>query len=304
VGLKGFAVAETAAKSIGTLTTAFNAAQTGAAGLAGAGGIGAIIQAFLILLPIALKVGDVLGDIGSQNTGARASIAKKILEANVSTYGVAGGSGYSTQLSKLSEEEIAKVEAELFRAERAKDNRIRGKYDQIFSDARRQKQEREDTAAGEAEFKSQLQKDLTNPKIYSDSDLASMRDQGQISQEDFDLARGARQGRGLASARKKAGGEKADKPVSDEELLKLINSAAQSGANLDELLKGRKIAGGTPPVITITQHITNVTSNAEIMVKARDGQSAVSVAQEVVTQFTELLSNEVRKALPSGSIAR
>lgn len=44
-------------------------------------------------------------------------------------------------------------------------------------------------------------------------------------------------------------------PITDAELMKLIDQAVKSGQNLDALIKGRTLANdGVPPVITL--HVT------------------------------------------------
>lgn len=299
LAMKGLNLAKDAASSIKTLAGAFTTAQGSAAAFAGAGGIGAIVQALLIALPIAKEFGEYLGDIGNQNTGPRSTLTQKMLAASIDAFGVAGGEAYAEELAGMNDADLAKIESEVMNSERAKDIRARGKLENIFIKARQRK---DDLSMNNTDvLRSELLKDIGNRKKYSLKDLESLRDQGQISQEEFDLARGSRNSGAFNKARKS---EKEDDKLSDAELLKLIDKAVQSGANLQDLIGQRKLAGTTPPVITITQHITNVTATATMNVKGAAGQSEERLGMIVVEKFNNWLSDRVRESLPQSGIAR
>lgn len=301
VGLKTVDAAKGVATTITSIGNAFKAAQGSALAFAGAGGIGAILQALAMGIPLALEFGNYLGDIGKQDTGPRKSITDKILAAQIDAFGVAGGDSYADQLSKMSDDQLASIEKEVLASERAKDIRARGKLETLFFKARQRKDEL--AMSNTDALREGIMEDLRHrntAKKYSLSDLQSLVDQGVITQEAFELERGARQTGRLTGARKS---EKDDK-LSDAELMKLIDKAVQSGANLQDLIGQRKLAGTVPPVITVQQWITNVTATATMTVKGVEGQSPQQLAQATVEHFNMFLSDEVRKALPKGRVAR
>lgn len=271
------------------LTSGFRSAQGAAAGLAGAGGIGAITAALLALLPVAIKVGDALGDIGSQNTGPRATLAQKLIASELTRVGgsgayvVPGGSAFAAQLAAMSEEDAAKVESEVLAPGRG-DLQRRKSLGRIFDQARQMRDEAPVDASDTKALGDAIAQGIGK---YSQKELKSLLAQGIITQEQYDIRRGR-----MNNARAYTARPDGKDPVTDAELLKLINSAVNSGARLDEVLKGRKIAGGTPPVITITQHINNVTAHTQIEVKALPGQSIEQVAQSVSEQFVERTLNK------------
>lgn len=100
--------------------------------------------------------------------------------------------------------------------------------------------------------------------------------------------------------RGKRGKQKTDQEaaVSDEELLKIIESAARSGRSLDDVLGGRSIEGTTPPIIAVT--VTNFNFDQkldfDIAVTGAEGQSVGGLAQMVVDQVASQLEQAVQDA--------
>jgi hypothetical protein len=301
LALKGLNLAKDAAASIKTLSGAFTTAQGSAAAFAGAGGVGAIIQAFLILLPIALKIGNALGDVGSWESKTRATLADKLVRSGLTgSENLENAGAYTDEIAAMSVGERKKLLNEVYsRVRQNRHARFRDTtpYDELFGNA----EIRAAQLAGEKNERVGLFNKLMGGKQrVKPKQIDWLLNEGQIDQEQAALLRGRGNVGRLTGARKS---EKDDK-LSDAELMKLIDKAVQSGANLQDLIGQRKLAGTTPPVITITQHIYNVTATANMSLKMKDGQAAESFAQVTSTTFSDFLSTEIRKALPEGRVAR
>ena len=99
--------------------------------------------------------------------------------------------------------------------------------------------------------------------------------------------------------RRSGGGGKKEEKLTDEELLALINQAAQSGESLTGLIGDRKVPDSVPPVITVTidKKDFHFDIDAPIEVNGVPGQSAVEIAIEARAQFEDMLSDSLESAL-------
>lgn len=295
LAIKGVLVAKEVTTAVQGLAGAFTAAQGAAAGLAGATGIGAIAAALVIAIPLALKLGDALGDIGKQDTGPRATLAQKILRSQFVRPGggrqeIAGGGAFASEIAKLSPADRAKLEGEIRTSARGKDIRNSAVFERLFATA---DDARDRSGATDAENKKLLSEAVAQGlQSYSKKELKSLLASGFISQEQFDLEQGRRKSGRFFTPRPEDGKE----PATDAELAKLIASAARSGADVTDVLRGRKIAGGVPPVITVS--VVNVKVDAPVTVNAKDGQNPSQIAVETSNQFELNLGRQVAKAIP------
>lgn len=99
----------------------------------------------------------------------------------------------------------------------------------------------------------------------------------------FTVKPAARSGRGAGKA-------------SDMKIADLIREAASEGKNLDELLKNRKIQGGTPPtvVVTVNNNSTNV-QTGDFIVKAPAGTNTEQVGQFVESKIETIMERVIYK---------
>lgn len=296
--IKAIIVAKDALTVVKGLAGAFTGAQTAVAFLAGPGGIAAIGLALAAAIPLAWEFGRALG---SANAPAPTSLADRILASKF----VRRGGGPQTlenqdqlaaEIAKLNDRDRRGLEAQIYGSQLGRDFRNKGVFGRLFGAADTQISDRE-TKAGQQEFAETLANELNKKAksgrfLYSRQDLDSLVAMGQITAEQAQLALGTRSSRQFMNKRPDA-----DKPVTDEELAKLIASATKSGANLDELLKGRKIAGGTPPVITL--RLFEFKINAPITVNGQPGQSTPQLATAVADEFNNRLERELQKHTPA-----
>lgn len=290
VSIKGLLIAQKLTTVINGLGGAFVSAQAGAAGLASMlGPGGAVFAAFTALLPLALKVGNALGDIGNQDTGpGPRSLRQRLLFAETNNGRIKGEEAYAEQIAQMSDAEAQKLEDDLVSTPRG---RLSGVYKPLRSVFQRAREIRDPALTDEQQKKVLGEAIAEGLQSYSKKDLKSLRDQGYISPMQYKLELGARNSKAFLNERPKDG--KKNKQVTDAELAKLIEQAAKSGANLDELLKGRKIAGGVPPVITIRLFRFDI--NAPITVNGRAGQSTEQLAQYTRQEFERNLGESLRK---------
>lgn len=98
---------------------------------------------------------------------------------------------------------------------------------------------------------------------------------------------------------KQKGGKKKDEKVTDEELLKLISKASAEGVGLDSVLKGRKLEGGAPPVISVQIENNDIKQsiNAPITVTGVPGETAEDTAMRVESMLRDVLQSEFRDAI-------
>lgn len=89
--------------------------------------------------------------------------------------------------------------------------------------------------------------------------------------------------------------------ASDMKIADLIREAAAEGRNLDELLKNRKIQGGTPPtvVVTVNNNSTNV-KTGDFIVKAPAGTNTEQVGQFVQREFETMMERVIYKNTRKG----
>jgi hypothetical protein len=283
------------------LAGAFAAARSGAVGLAGMMGPGgALLSGALAFLPVALQIGEALGDIGSFESKARKSIQQKLADSpvNALSESFAGEELLAQELAELplaDRKALKQATSARSRVARApgsttspEDKRQIIAMFKVLEEADFISSKREQKASDE-----QNQKRLAeNLGRYTNKELKALFASGQLTKEQFDLERGQRNASQFMNKRPDA-----EKKVTDEELAKLIASATKSGANLDELLKGRKIAGGVPPVITLRMFEFKI--NAPITVNGQPGQSTTQLATAVADEFTNRLERELQKHTPS-----
>jgi hypothetical protein len=289
--IKGLVIAKEATVLIQGLAGAFTGATAGATGFAALlGPQGALFAGLVATIPLMVKLGSLIGDIGKQDTGKRAGLAKRLaLSVPTAAGRIAGENRFIEDLSKMSQADFEAVRTET-RTLGSSSPAHKSALDEIFQradDARRFRtnQEEQNKAIADSVVEGLAR--------FSDKRLEKMVAAGSITQEQADLARDQRNAGRFMGERPKDKKDKKDKQVTDEELAKLIASAAKSGANLEDVLKGRKIAGGVPPVITV--RIFRFDINAPITVTGKQGQSTGQLAQDVRIEFQTMLEREIQK---------
>lgn len=94
-------------------------------------------------------------------------------------------------------------------------------------------------------------------------------------------------------------GKKADEELSQEELLKLIDTAASTGQSLTGMIGKRRIEGGTPPVIAVRIQKTtvnqNITANTEV--NGADSATVEELADLVQEKQAEAYRREIDEAM-------
>jgi len=96
--------------------------------------------------------------------------------------------------------------------------------------------------------------------------------------------------------RKGGGKKKGEGPLTDAELLGLINQAGQSGESLTGLIGDRKTPGGVPPVITVTIFQQDVDMDIDIQVNGVPGTSAEEVGNIAAERVSEELLAIIKDA--------
>lgn len=98
---------------------------------------------------------------------------------------------------------------------------------------------------------------------------------------------------------KAKGGKKKEKPVTDEELFKLISKASAEGVGLDSVLGGRKLEGGAPPVIAVNiiNNEVAVQASVDISVSGVPGESAEDIALRIDSVVQDRFQTEFRAAI-------
>lgn len=280
--LKGLMIAKDIALGVQALSAAFSGATAGATGFAALlGPQGALLAGLVATIPLAEKLGSLLGDIGAATTGPRKTLTETLGASPVQVTGSFAGEGvFADELAAQLD-----IERQKFRRDaRTIADQARREAMLRLADAADSRANARKARESEAEeFAASLSK--ATPK-----QLQAYRDEGRITEEQFNLERGRRNEQRFLGRRPDG---KKKKEVTDEELAKLIASAAKSGANLDEVLKGRKIAGGVPPVITIRIFKWDV--HAPITVNGKSGQSTSQLAQDVRVEFETMLEREIQK---------
>ena len=139
-------------------------------------------------------------------------------------------------------------------------------------------------------FRQEMRDDAENAK-----NLALLKKEGAIADEQ---ARAIAAQKRIQAQFKHAQGLTAsggvDESVRTEELLKLIDQAARGGRSLDGLLAGRKIEGGVPPVITVTNRFFNLTNHVDIQAQ---GGSSDEVVSMVMKKFNMQVDADLRRAV-------
>ena len=275
----------TVIESVGGLDSALQIAAGAWVGFqlattAALGPVGLIAGAFAALLPIALELGDRLGDVAFSLSEVGKEAA--ILEAQ------AGGRTTSRDLRV----NVLRTTSETNKAGQAF---VRQELDQLS--------EVELTALGKqvesAGGFSKLGRVIFNEAVERKKRLAAIRKRREREQRQNSAA-AARQERKEAQRKASRGStSQEEEPITDEELLGLINQAAGTGTSLTNLLDGRKVPKGPPPVVTVTINNTNVdqTVEAPVTVNGVPGTSAEDVANLVREQQGALLEDSFRQAL-------
>lgn len=287
-------------KDLGTAIGGLFNILRGASGAALANPITAILVAFTAALPLAWRLGDALGDIiGKTDTLEITRQRSTALSRVQRNRGVAG---LRADVSTLSSEQVEKLLAAdikrtrdlvsagglktevggvvgFDRAATSREYAVLAERRKIFEselEAIRERENLEQFKKDTAEFEAQEQR----RKEAKDNEARLRRDAAK-------LAGLAGQGQGA---------------IDEKEIAKLISEAAKSGQNLDQLLKGRKIAGGAPPVINVTVNNQSVNvGGIEIEVKSPNGVSALEVARSTVNEFETRFNEQVlRKASRGG----
>jgi hypothetical protein len=305
VSIKALNTAGTIAQSVSALSSAFGGAASAVAFLAGPGGIAAMGLALAAAIPLAWEFGKAMGrvaDVKPQSLADRI-LAAKFVRPGGGSQTVEGQSTFADEIAKLSERDRRGLEAQVFGSGQGRDFRNTGIYRRLFGAADERISQAE-TEAGQKEFARTLADELSKKTksgkfVYSESDIQSLVDQGLVSEDRARLELGQR---GTARFTGKRQGAEKDKAVTDAELAKLIAQAAKSGANLDELLKGRKIAGGVPPVITLRMFTFQIQS--PITVNGAPGQSPTQLAQSTSNEWATNLERELQRHMPTVLEAR
>lgn len=246
------------------------------------GPVGLIAGAFALLLPIALELGDTLGDVAFEisEVGKEAARLDKLNKGRTKFRGSKG-----------------RLLAAESKAGTSSDVRALKQLDEVEFQAF----EREAKRSGTKTAKSIVSEEKTRRDITKQI-TGVVNNASEIAQRGIDqkerAAETKRQRR--SAARAKAGRKKGkDGIISREEALKLISQAGATGENLGDLLQGRKLEGGPPPVITVTINRTDVKQqvNAPVTVTGVPGDSAEEVAQMVEEKQRELLKEEYTRAI-------
>jgi hypothetical protein len=290
-GLKGLQIARDVGVGVKSLGLALAGAATGAASLSA--GLGGIVTMLVTLIPLALKAGDALGDLDNQDTGPRASLAQKLIASQINSFGIAGADAFTDQLAAMSPEDRAAVKREVMSSERARDPRVRGKFESLFFQARKRQDDQPVDASDTKELTDALAKSLSQ---YSRKELRSLLSQGLLTEDQVRMELGHRGSRDFFNKRKGAGDK--EKQISDLELAKIIQSAVDSGQNLDKLIGHRKIAGDAPPVITVQVHNNNFNIQAPIAIHVPEGTSVQGVTNATQRMVTQVLGQEIARLPP------
>lgn len=136
-------------------------------------------------------------------------------------------------------------------------------------------------------------------KALIDASLGAVRETKRIQRENKRIEkeqRNAARRRRTRARNAVRGGKK--KGISNDELLKLISKAGSQGISLDQLTQGRKIEGGTPPVISVTVTNNNIEMPVKIdsVVNGVPGTTAEDVAAQVESGVSRALQRQLKNA--------
>ncbi len=259
------------------------------ASLAALGPIGLIAGALIALIPIAVEVGEALGDIIFELSELSAEQAR--LERQQGGRALRRG----TKGLLLKAKGPAGLEPSLAQ--------LRSADEATFRDFEKAAQKRGTTTAKSiAKAERARRNEIKNrEQVQAAEDKRRRADERKVEarRKREETQKKVQDARKRAKGGKKGKKKEKEEAISDKELLTIIQKAAREQIPLEDLIGQRDIAAGPPPVITVTVTNFNIDQdvNAPVTVSGVSSEIAKDVAELVEENQREILESEFRKAI-------
>lgn len=294
-------------QSVGGLTRVLKMATAGwvafkIATIAALGPFGLIAAAFVLLLPIALELGDAIGemvfgltDMGKEADALTARHGGVTKSRNADVQVLRGLTGSSRGgLQQLQDRIRGKGGEELLRGLEKQSDTFGGEARKFLEGERRLKKSERKFETEQA--RTTRKEEARIAKIQAVKDGAARR---KKIADDAEIAK-QRAADEKKARRARLGLDEKDDKITDKELLVLIQKAGATGQSLTGLIGGRGLATtGPPPVITVTVTNNNIDMqvDAPVTVNGASSEIAEDIARMVSEETREVLSEEFRGAL-------